>query len=661
MVNQDEKSPVKTSRAHRIWMAVRILQVRLRFIVLMVLVGVVAGNWEDIMNHYDRWRRPATVAAGEQIQEIEYYCAMHPNIIRSEPGNCPICGMPLVKRAKTTQGGELPVGVLAQVQLTPLKVKMGRIGTSPVEYRLLSREIRTVGIVDYDETRRAFISARIKGRIDQLMVNYVGQQVKKGDPLALIYSPDLVVAQEELLLAVRGLEQQKGKPTEKSAQSLVDSAREKLSLWGITPEQIEEIIQQGKSQTHLTIYSPMTGIVTEKKVLEGRYVNEGDDLYTIADLSQVWLQAKVFEDEIKDIQAGTAVEVTSTTYPNEIFAGRIGFVAYLVDPATRTVSARVEVSNPEYKLKPGMYARAVIRLPAGTVSEPNVPAPPNPSSPAPDGPMVDTEPLVRAYLTLTSGYARDQTDPATVTKLIEQAQAIKEHLNPNAATSVETIIANARQLEGKDLAEQRKVLQSLSPAVIEFVRAHPPQALTLFVVHCPMVKADWLTETRQIANPYYGSAMLTCGEITGEIHPSAMPSAKTNERFVTGYYCPIYPDQLFDQPQTCPIDKFPIKRMTVEKVLAIPMSAVINTGVRKIAYRESTPGTFEMVEVVVGPRAGEFYPVLTGLNAGDQVATQGAFLVDAENRLNPAASSQYFGASGGPQGTEAPAHSGHQH
>jgi membrane fusion protein, copper/silver efflux system len=375
MANHDDP-PVKSSKAHRIWTVVRILQVRLRFIVLMVLVGIIAGNWENIMNHYDRWRRPAAVAVGEQPQEIEYYCAMHPNIIRSEPGNCPICGMPLAKRAKTAHGAELPAGVLAQVQLTPLKVEMGRIGVSPVEYRLLSREIRTVGIADYDETRRAFISARIKGRIDTLMVNYVGQQVKKGDPLASIYSPDLLVAQEELLLAVRGLEQQKGKPTEESARSLVDSARQKLSLWGITQDQIEEIIRRGKSETHLTLYSPMTGIVTEKKVLEGRYVNEGDDLYTIADLSQVWLQAKVFEDEIKGVQVGTAVEVTSTAYPGEIFAGRIGFVAYLVDPATRTVSARVEVLNPEYKLKPGMYVQAIIRLPLGAVTEPSAVAPP---------------------------------------------------------------------------------------------------------------------------------------------------------------------------------------------------------------------------------------------------------------------------------------------
>jgi Cu(I)/Ag(I) efflux system membrane fusion protein len=179
MVKSEPTPQPKSSSGHRLWAVVQILQVRLRFIVLMALVGIVAGNWENIMNHWDRWRRPATVATGETTQEIEYFCAMHPNVIRPQPGNCPICGMPLVKRAKTAGGKTLPAGVLAQIQLTPQKVQMGRIGTSPVEYRLLSTEVRSVGIVDYDETRRAFISARIKGRLDKLMVNFGATRGKR--------------------------------------------------------------------------------------------------------------------------------------------------------------------------------------------------------------------------------------------------------------------------------------------------------------------------------------------------------------------------------------------------------------------------------------------------------------------------------------------------
>lgn len=645
-------TPTHPSMFGKIWTFIRIMNVRLRFIFLMVLVGLVAGQWDNILNHYDRWRRPAHAADMVQTQDVEFYCPMHPSVVRGEPGSCPICGMPLSKRPKTGER-QLPEGVLAQVQLSPLKVEMGRIGTSPVEYRLLARDIRTVGIVDYDETRRAFIASRIKGRIDKLNVNYTGQHVEKGDPLVWIYSPDLLVAQEELLAAVRSQKQQKngGDWAASTSQSLVESSRRKLSLWGITEQQIDEIIQRGTPETHLTIYSPIEGIVTERKVLEGKYVMEGDDLYTIADLSTVWMQAKIFENDIAGVQIGTVVEVTSAAHPNDVFAGRITFIAYTVDPGTRTVSARVEIANPDYKLKPGMYARARIGLPVGQVTPVDAASQPTTSSP---GPTVNTAGLVEPYLTLTAAYAADKTSDGAASQLAREAQALAEKSAEGVHTQVAPIVELAKQLAGKDLKAQREIFKSLSGKVIDFLGQHPPTDKKLFVVHCPMAKADWLSPVAEVVNPYYGSAMLTCGTVTGPLKTKAA-GGDDDERFAHGYYCPIYPDRLFDEPAECPVDKFPMKYVKAEKVLAVPESAVINTGVRKIVYRESAPGTFDMVEVRVDPKAGEFYPVLSGLAPGDRVATAGAFLVDAENRLNPAASAQYFGASGGPQS------SGHQH
>lgn len=644
---QQSSEPVsKPTAGGRIGTFLRILNVRLRFIGLMVVVGLVAGNWDNIMNHYDRWRRPVQVAEAVAGHDIEYYCPMHPQVIRSQPGNCPICGMPLVERSKTA-ARILPEGALAQVELTPLKVDMGRIGTTPVEYRQLSREIRTVGIVDYDETRRAFIAARIKGRVDKLMVNYVGQQVKTGDPLVLIYSPDLLVAQEELLTAVRAKQQQKGagEMAAAAARMLVDAARRKLDLWGITEAQVDEIVRRGTPETHLTIYSPIAGIVTEKTVLEGRYVSEGDNIYTIADLSDVWMEAKVFEDQIGGVDVGTAVEVTNTAYPNEIFAGRITFIAYTVDPQTRTVSARVQIDNPEYKLKPGMYANAIIRLPVGAVTA-VVPT----STQAVSEPRVDTKELAGAYLTMVAAYARDKADADALSALIRAAKSVSDHGEGAVRQQAAAIAEQAAQFHGKDLKGQRVLLKSFSAKVIDFLKAHPP-AEELHIVYCPMAKADWLSAKREVLNPYYGSAMLNCGEVTGQIKPGPVQSAG---RYATGYYCPIYPDRLFDKPQHCPVDKFPTKYVKVEKVLAVPEMAVVDTGTRKVVYRESAPGVFDMVEVQVGQRAGEFYPLVSGLKEGDQVATRGAFLVDAENRLNPAASAQYFGASGGPAGGKHP-------
>jgi Cu(I)/Ag(I) efflux system membrane fusion protein len=639
-----QSPPSQTSSAGRIWTFVRILNVRLRFILLMVVVGLVAANWDNIMNHYDRWRRPVQTAEAATGRGVEYYCPMDPKVIRSQPGRCPICGMPLSKRAKTA-AKVLPEGALAQVELTPLKVDMGRIGTTPVEYRQLAREIRTVGIVDYDETRRAFIAARIRGRVDKLMVNYVGQKVAKGDPLVLIYSPDLLVAQEELLTAVRARQQQTGagEMAEAAARTLVDAARRKLLLWGITEEQVDAVIRRGTPETHLTIYSPIAGIVTEKNVLEGRYVNEGDNIYTVADLSNVWMEAKVFEDQAGGVDVGTPVEVRSTAYPDELFAGRITFIAYTVDPQTRTVSARVEIANPDYKLKPGMYASAFIRLPAGkvTVIEPT-------TTQAAGGPGVDTGPLATAYLKLVAAYAQDKADADALSELIGASKAIAGHVEGTVREESTAIAEEAAQLQGKELKEQRTLLKSLSARLIGFVKAHPP-AEALYIVHCPMVKADWLSAKSEVVNPYYGSEMLHCGEVTGRIKPGVV---QNDERYAMGYYCPIYPDRLFDKPQHCPVDKFPTKFVKVEKVLAVPEMAVVDTGTRKVVYRESAPGVFDMVEVRLGARAGEFFPLLSGLEAGDRIATRGAFLVDAENRLNPAASAQYFGASAGPSGRE---------
>jgi len=633
--------------AGRVWTFVRILNVRLRFIFLMVLVGLVAGYWDTITNYYDRWRRPVQVAVGKHAEEVEYYCPMHPSVVRDAPGNCPICGMPLSQRAKS-ETRALPEGVFARVQMTPLKVALGRIGTTPVRYQLLSREIRTVGEVEYDETRRAFIAARIKGRIEKLYVNYVGQHVQMGDPLSSIYSPDLLVAQQELLSAVRSLNSVPvaDETARRLAQNLVEAARQKLMLWGIAAAQIDEMIRRATPETQLMIYSPLTGIVTDKKVLEGRYVNEGDDLYTIADLSVVWMQLRIFEDESAGIQTGAAVEVTSTAFPNEIFAGRITFIAFAVDPATRTVAARVEIDNPGDKLKPGMFADAVIRLPLGTVQVLAPDTQPASTATSSAAEQLDTRAFARAYLPLMAAYTQDKTDAAALARVAQEARALAERASGNDKASAAAIAGLADQLRGKDLKEQRVLLKEFNARVLEFLRASPPAEPPLFVAHCPMVNADWLQTEREISNPYYGSEMLRCGAITGPLQGAAKTE---DERFATGYFCPIYPDHLFDKPQHCPVDKFPTKLVRIGKVLALPESAVINTGTRHIAYRESAPGVFDMVAVQVGPRAGEFYPLLDGLEAGDEVAMAGAFLVDAENRLNPAAAAQYFGASGGPQ------------
>jgi hypothetical protein len=367
-------------------------------------------------------------------------------------------------------------------------------------------------------------------------------------------------------------------------------------------------------------------------------------------------------------------------------------VAYTVDPKTRTVAARVEILNPDLKLKPGMYVHAVVRLPVGAVTILYAASQPASSQPAAaavtgkeyyctmhpsvvrDAPgdcpicgmalverpkssaasqpvqRLDTKPFVQAYLHLMAAYVADKADAEALTQLTQATQALAAQATGDTQAALQALATTAEQLRGKGLKEQRSLLKDVNARVVEFLQKNPPVGQKLFVANCPMAKADWVQDKEEIFNPYYGSGMLHCGSITGPIEP-----ATGDERSATGYYCPIYPDRLFDVPQHCPVDNFPTHLARIEKVLAVPESAVINTGTRRIVYRESAAGVFDMVEVQLGNRAGEFFPVLSGLKAGDKVATPGAFLVDAENRLNPGASAQYFGASGGPQSGE------HQH
>lgn len=652
MPANDEKNPAVTPPAQRsaggkLWTFLRVLNVRLRFVVLMAVVGLIAARWETIVNTVDRWRRPAPAPgaasqpagtsahdhdhAGMAAAEVEYYCPMHPHIRQAMPGHCPICGMALVERVKQAQAAMPPgAGVLARVQLTPQKMLMGRIGTSPVEYRMLTREVRAVGAIDYDQTRRALITARVKGRIDKLLVNFVGQKVNRGDALAQVYSPDLLVAQEELLSAVRSARELKGADAGiiQAANTVAEAARRKLALWGVTPEQVEAIVRRGTPETQMTIVAPMAGIVTEKRVLEGNYVAEGETLYTVADLGRVWLQAQVFESDIPGVEEGAAVEVTSTAFPQERFAGRITFVAFNVDPATRTVAARVEIDNPQYKLKPGMFAEAVMRLPLGKVT----PIPDAATQPTTLPAGATTVDAARAYLALARSFADDKTDPAAAKRLVEAAGKLAGDLPAARALRDE-----AAKLGTQGIEEQRKVFRAVTAAAAELFTLAPPAGVELLIAHCPMVKADWLTDSREIRNPYAGAEMLTCGSITGPLRPAQTPALKDEERFATGYYCPVTPDRLYESAAACPADGLAYRLVRVEKSLAVPESAVIDTGTRKVVYRESTesPGTFDMVEVKLSPPAGGHFAVLEGLEAGDRVATRGAFLVDAENRLNP--------------------------
>jgi membrane fusion protein, copper/silver efflux system len=284
---------------------------------------------------------------------------MHPQIKLPEPGQCPICFMDLIPLESGDEGlGE------REISVSSYAAKLMELETSEVVRAFVEAEIRMVGKVDYDETRVSYISAWIPGRIDRLFVDYTGIPVKKGDHLAEFYSPELITAQEELLQAVRMLDSMKNSPSDllkNSNKRTIEAIREKLRLWGFSAEQIREIEERGTPTDRMTITSPAAGIVIHKNAQEGMYVQTGTKIYTIADLSKVWVQLDAYESDLSWMRYGNPVEFTTQTYPGEPFEGTISFIDPVIDPATRTAGVRLIVDNADGRLKPGMFVRAVAR------------------------------------------------------------------------------------------------------------------------------------------------------------------------------------------------------------------------------------------------------------------------------------------------------------
>ncbi len=315
-------------------------------------------------------------------KEILYYtCGMHPSV-RVKPedyeaGNnkCPICNMDLVPvykeddtakdKTATEHEEHGQAGIEAQLKLSARAQTLAQVKTENIEFRHLMKEISTVGQMDYDERNVAYVAAWIPGRIDKLFVNFTGDQVKKSDPLIQIYSPNLVTTQEEYLLALETLERVKESPdpqTIKGAESLVESARQRLLLWGISETRVDELRSNRRASTHVIIPAPIGGTVIHKNAFEGKYVKEGENLYQIADLSHLWMQADIYESDLARIQLGQSVIIHTQAYPDEVFKGTIAFLDPYLDPKTRTVKVRVDVPNPGSRLKPGMFVDAYISV-----------------------------------------------------------------------------------------------------------------------------------------------------------------------------------------------------------------------------------------------------------------------------------------------------------
>jgi Cu(I)/Ag(I) efflux system membrane fusion protein len=337
---------------------------RLRFLFVLGAIGLVILKWDELVARYEQYVRPVEPAATAD-PDHEFFCPMHPQIVRdTNKEKCPICFMPLSKRRKgEVDATALPAGTVSRVQLSPYRVVLAGVRTTPVGYHPLTRDLTTVGSVEFDERNMRAVSARVKGRIDRLFVNQTGQMVHAGDPLAELYSPDLVITAQNLLDARTA-----------GNKELEATARDRLRLWGIDDKQVDEIARAGKPITRLTVRSPITGHVLRKAVREGQYVEEGGPLFDVADLSTVWVQAQLYEDDLTFLPAGghdpdtgkpdfdLPVTAVARAFPDRTFVGKLSFLFPHVDPDTHTLTVRFELPNPGHELRPGMTATVTLKL-----------------------------------------------------------------------------------------------------------------------------------------------------------------------------------------------------------------------------------------------------------------------------------------------------------
>lgn len=366
----------------------------------------------------------------------------------------------------------------AMLELSDHARAMASVETTPVVRRRMRRDIRLVGKVNYNEAGLATITTRVEGYVERLFVDFTGAEVKQGDHLVEIYSPDLLLAQQELLIAL----------AVDGNAGLVESAKRKLLLWGLTPGQVDALVRDKKISDRVTLFSPITGTVTEKMVVQQGMVKPGEVLYRLANLEAVWVNLDLYEYELPWVQYGQMAAIISEALPGETFSGRVWFISPVLNEETRTVKVVLNIENSARKLKPGMYVSAVI-----------------------------------------SGELRANGKPAR---------------------------------------------------------------------------------------------MGVAGQWTCPMHPLILRPGPGP--------CPVCGMSLVQLRDTSPgapiADDEPLP-------LAVPVTAVLDSGVRKLVYVERAKGQFAAVEIVTGPRTDDAYLVLSGLQEGDLVATRGNFLLDSQFQI----------------------------
>jgi membrane fusion protein, copper/silver efflux system len=304
----------------------------------------------------------------DHTTETVWTCSMHPQIQLPESGQCPICFMDLIEVVKESDKNRQS---LRQISFDRRARKLAEVEVHPVTRGHAATEVHMVGKIDYDETRVGTITSWVNGRIDKLFVDYTGSQVRRGQAMANIYSPELVTAQAELIQALAAFKRTKTSENaiiRNTASRTLNASREKLRLLGLSSKQLEGIEQLGKPTNHITLTAPLSGIVIKKDVNEGMYVKTGSPIYTLADLKRLWIILEAYESDLQSISLGQQVDFTVESYPGTAFQGQVAYIDPLVNEKSRTIRIRLNVENSDGKLKPGMFVRAISSSSAPTDS-----------------------------------------------------------------------------------------------------------------------------------------------------------------------------------------------------------------------------------------------------------------------------------------------------
>jgi len=652
-------------------------------------------------------------ASAKEIKDkkiLYWTCGMHPSVKMDKPGKCPICAMDLVPVYEKGAGAE-EAGALATVELSERARKLAQVKTDIVGFKSLTKDIYTVGLIEYDERLKAIVSAWIPGRIDKLFVDFTGTQIVKGESVVWIYSPDLVSTQEEYLLALETLEKVKESPFDEvvdGANSLVDASKRRLLWWGVTEKQIEELTKNKKIKQHTIIYAPIGGIVIEKKALEGQYVMQGEMIYTVADLSNIWMKANIYEYEMAWIKIGQEVEVTTPTYPGEAFIGRVSFIEPFLDEKTRSVKIRCDIPNHQLKLKPSMYVNARLRIPVEElekqgeiyVSGLDYLCPNHPEIKSSRTGMCpeDNIPFVKKPPTRTELIA-------TVDVTLQQGAIEFEYVCPmkchNSKEPGNCPVCGMK-LEKVPLSKGEVIVKKETPVKTETLYECPMKCYASKtdgdcpVCGMPLEKKELPVEAsgekltcicpREWDPTTAPKSCPMCGMMLQKSITVTLPTGEKKQKFVymcpmacmtsdkpgecpeckrqmgrwevkeglgikikkieprkrSVYACPMHPEITSDKPADCTKCGMHLEKTT--QVLAIPATAVLDTGIRKIVYLDKGNGQYVGKEVTLGPKAGDYYPVLEGLEEGDKVVTSANFLIDSQSQLTGGASALYGGA-----------------